>query len=155
MIFPSSFHTTLFSVSIIFLLLLISCDISSDEGYTAGINPSIAIVYGEVTSEANVPISEVNVFFNIFNAEDCNTKVPDSKLGNAGSELTDENGEFRIRGKYLHISRQTFCVEFKIKPPAESKFDSTIVRGHTVEFINESLTPPVDSVEINATLTQK
>ena len=77
------------------------------------------------------------------------TKVP------ADAKLPTIHGEFRIRGKYLHISRQTFCVELKIKPPAESKFDSTIVRGHTVEFINESLTPPVDSVEINATLTQK
>lgn len=136
-------------------LSLISCDLHSVEEPGSDLIPSIAIAYGSVTTDSNTPISGAHVIFNIFEAKNCNTSVPDSMLWNAGYEPTNQEGKYRIKGLYMNVRKEKFCVALKVRSPDENEYESLIVPGKSVVFRRKTMTPPVDSVEVNAILNIK
>jgi hypothetical protein len=133
-----------------------ACNTISEEKEKTDLQTSVAVAYGKITSPYGEIAEDAAVRFNIINLDSCKTGLPEkSNVWMARSDRSDNNGSYKIMGKYLHVSEETVCVVMEVYPPEElSGFDTTYVWGDSVTFRHESLTPPIDSVNIDIVLDE-
>jgi hypothetical protein len=114
--------------------------------------PSIAVVYGDVTTQGGVAVAGAFVTVHVRDPQQCDGPVDPNSDSNDGTATTDAGGHYRVRAKFLHYERIERCMAVRATSPAGSGLGEATVTGANVTFIHESLTPPVDSVRVDLVL---
>lgn len=115
-----------------------------------GLLPSVAVVYGTVTSESGRGASDVHVSAFIRPLDDCE---PQPELGApSGTSRTHTQGEYSVRLHGPHVSEMEVCILVRAIPPTGSSFEETVVIGGELLLRHQTLTPPIDSLRVDLTL---
>ena len=114
------------------------------------VQPSVAIVYGVVSNEAQEPIAGADVAIEAFPGT-CDAGEPLA----SDRAITDATGSYRKLVGGPHVRRFDACVAVRVTPPSGTDYQETTRRGATVTFVYEANTPPIDSVRVDVQLVQR
>ncbi|NIM49070.1 MAG: hypothetical protein GTO22_07395 [Gemmatimonadales bacterium] len=110
------------------------------------------MVYGRVATDDGSPVPDAFVKVHALLPATCDRFIGDAPPN--GTAFTDESGRYRVVAKSIHVSRMEHCLAVHVTAPGGTGLTESTVRGALVTFIYESLTPPVDSVRVDVTLTR-
>jgi hypothetical protein len=133
------------------LLGLLSCGNSS--GVDGRIRPSIGVVYGWLTGAAGEPLEQAVVEAFVIASRELCVEPREELLDPVGTAMTDEGGYYAAELEWAHVSEMTLCVAVRVTPAGAGDEAAEMFLAGELTFRHETLTPPVDSLRFDATVS--
>ena len=139
--------TTTLALLLLSMGMVASCSSINDN---QDVQPSVAIVYGVVSNQAQEPIAGADVAIEAFPGT-CDTGEPLA----SDRTTTDATGSYRKLVGGPHVRRFDACVAVRVTPPSGTNYQEATRHGAMVTFVHEANTPPIDSIRVDIDLVQR